>query len=105
MKLELKNIEKEDIVLNYGSDIENIDAILSVLNDLDIVEETDDFFELICLIALDIETENNSTINKECGIKRSLKEIIIDKIYEKYENLEDLTSNSQNKVKRYVNSL
>ena len=77
MKLELKNIEKEDIVLNYGSDIENIDAILSVLNDLDIVEETDDFFELICLIALDIETENNSTLNKECGIKRSLKEIII----------------------------
>ena len=54
MKLELKNIEKEDIVLNYGSDIENIDAILSVLNDLDIVEETDDFFDLICLIALDI---------------------------------------------------
>lgn len=105
MKLELTNIEKEDIVFNYGSNIEKIDIVLNVLNNLDIVEDIDDFYELLCLIALDVETEDNSELNKACGIKRSIQEIIIDKIYEKYENLENLNPNNVIKVKKYINSL
>lgn len=102
MEFTLTQEQKKEIVQEYGSNIKVIDTAIRVLNELDIIEEPEEFLELVCSIALDVEVMDDmkgSTLQR-----KSLSEIISAAIVFKYADLNEFPEAKIQKVKKYFNS-
>lgn len=101
MKFHLTNDQKEKIVLEYGSSIKSIDTAINVLNELELVEDYEEFIELICSIALDVEVMKDM---KGSALKRrNLSEIIAATVAFKYKYSDVISEGKSDKVRVFLN--
>lgn len=95
--------EKKEIVIEYGSNIRSINKILKVLNTLDILDDEADLYELVCLIAQEVEANKILKETKSSMAHKNLAEIIAITIWEKYEYLDELSPQKQARAKIFIN--
>ena len=101
MKFNLTLEEKQEIIKGYGSSVTCIDTSIKVLNALDVVDDKEEFLELIASIALEVETMKDmkgSTLRR-----KSLSEVIAATIAFKYADIEEISQEKNQKVKRFLN--
>ncbi len=103
MEFKLSLIEKRNIVADYGSSLNGLNKAQKILNSLDIVENQDDFYDLLCLIALEAETMKDMKRQDSNLARNSLSEVIAAAIYEKYGDLEELAPIQRCKAKVFIN--
>lgn len=102
MKFQLTMPEKKEIVMEYGSSVKTIDKAQTVLNNLDIVDDYEDFVELLSMIAAEVNASH--FMSKDSDLKRkNLSEIIAAAVEFKYSELSDISIEKEQKIKKYFN--
>lgn len=95
----------EEIIKEYGGDVELIKEIQMYLNKLAVIETQEDYFDVICNIVSRVETfemENQRLIkghNKP--IEYKLIDVIGVELNRKYNNFEDSKQETRDKVTRF----
>lgn len=103
MDFKLSLIEKHNIVIDYGSNLNVLNKAQKVLNNLGIIDDREDFYDLLCLIALEYESMKDMKATDSNLARKSLSEVIASVIYNKYIDLDELSPLKRCKIKTFVN--
>ena len=96
----------EEIIAEYGSSKQFIKVVEQVLNEIDVIQDFDDYYEMIASIAFQkhtIEVKKNEYKRKEDKIRVSMsaETIIINELNRKYDNFEDASPIIKQKFLNY----
>ena len=96
----------EEILNEYGSSKQFIKIVEQVLNEIDIIQDFDDYYEVVASIAAQkqtIEVKKDEYKRKEDKIRVSMsaETIIINELNRKYDNFEDSSPIIKQKILNY----